>query len=67
MSNKTYQNICFLDCHNDKFHYNGECKKCNCTNEYNPVCGQDDKTYPNLCKLNCFGVKIKNQGECKKC
>ncbi|XP_075980434.1 serine protease inhibitor dipetalogastin-like isoform X2 [Anticarsia gemmatalis] len=46
-------------------------RKCECENQYKPVCGSDGITYPSLCFLKCRAYKtqklitIKNEGQCR--
>lgn len=81
----TYYNNCLFQCEKKRnkdleIKFYGECddevkilpieqKSCACTEEYFPVCGNDDKTYPNECLLNCekekrTDLKLKYIGEC---
>ena len=39
-------------------------KKCNCMNDYDPVCGINGKTYLNPCELKCANLKMEHKGVC---
>jgi len=36
-----------------------------CTQEWNPVCGENDRTYSNECMAGAAGVTVKYKGECQ--
>lgn len=38
---------------------------CNCTSDYDPVCGVDGQSYSNACYAICAGVEIDYLGNCK--
>ena len=44
-----------------------DCAECNCTEQFEPVCGNDGKTYCKPCKAKCANVQIVSKGECTAC
>jgi hypothetical protein len=57
-----------------KVAYKGECKPTGitppseqifCTQEWNPVCGENGRTYSNECIAKAAGVAVKSRGECQ--
>lgn len=56
MDGRTYLNHCYLKCHNVPLRFKGECLKIRtecftkeCSNNYDPVCGNQNITYKNEC------------------
>src|SRR5213075_311976 len=45
---------------------NGACVPmgCVCTEQYQPVCGENGHTYGNACQAGCAGAPVAHQGEC---
>ncbi|PNW70721.1 hypothetical protein CHLRE_17g731800v5 [Chlamydomonas reinhardtii] len=67
---KTYGNACEAACARKAVNYQGPCADPSgcaavmCTEEYKPVCGNDNVTYSNQCNAECTGVYIQYEGEC---
>jgi hypothetical protein len=38
---------------------------CNCTKDYQPVCGDNNVTYPNACMAQCAKVASFKEGACQ--
>jgi hypothetical protein len=56
-----------LTCGDDRTCQDGACVEdagCFCTQQYDPVCGENDHTFGNACMAGCAGVPVRHDGEC---
>ena len=51
-------------CKKDKCKENNK-NNCNCTKQYDPVCGCNNITYGNYCEADCKGITEYTIGTCK--
>ena len=54
-------------CHGAEVDHDGACRKCDCHDIKDPVCGEDGESYRNPCEARCAGVPIAHRGRCERC